>query len=364
MSGAMGNKTVAWIKLFLLTSVLVVPLELLNIPAAPLLGAILAAVITALRGTAIQIPAKAFAGAQSLVGCSIAASISLPVLQGMADHLALALTAVFSIVLFNYILGWIVTIKQILPGTTGIWGTSPGAATPMTLMCEFYGADIRIVAFMQYLRIIAVAGLAAIFSKISGISKYIEQKSFVAFIFPSINPYFFSQTIILVIVSIIVGSVIRFPSISLLFSLFTGVILKNTGIMTIELPAWLMIVAYSAIGWNIGLRFNRATLIYAMHVMPIIAGMIMLMIMLAGGIGFVVHIGTGVDPLTAYLATSPGGIDSLAIIAAASGADIGFVMAIQTSRLIIVLMTGPLLAKLATKHAIKKMRHPAGSDTL
>jgi membrane AbrB-like protein len=360
MSGAAGNKTVVWIKLLLLTSVLVAPLELFNIPAAPLLGAILAAVIMAIRGASIRIPAKAFAGAQSLVGCSIAASISLPVLQGMADHLALALTAVFSVILFNYILGWIGTVKQILPGTTGIWGTSPGAATPMTLMCEFYGADIRIVAFMQYLRIVSVAGIAAIFSKISGISKYIEQKSFIESIFPSINPYYFSQTLFLIVVSIVVGCIIRFPSTSLLFSLFAGAILKNTGIMTIELPGWLMIFAYSAIGWNIGLRFNRETLAYAMHVMPRIAGMILLMLLLAGGIGFVVHIGTGVDPLTAYLATSPGGMDSLAIIAAASGADIGFVMAIQTSRLIIVLLTGPLLAKLATKYAIKKVRGISG----
>jgi membrane AbrB-like protein len=230
----------------------------------------------------------------------------------------------------------------------------------MTLMCEFYGADIRIVAFMQYSRIILVAGIAAVFSKIAGISAYIEQSSFLDLVFPSINPYHFSQIIVFVAISILVGRIIRFPSISLLFALFAGVIVKNTGIMTIELPVWLMILAYSAIGWNIGLRFDRETLAYTVHVMPRIAGMILFMILLAGGIGFVVHMGTGVDPLTAYLATSPGGIDSLAIIAAASGADIGFVMAIQTSRLIIVLVTGPLLAKLATKHAIKKVRGLSG----
>ena len=46
----------------------------------------------------------------------------------------------------------------------------------------------------------------------------------------------------------------------------------------------------------------------------------------------------GIDPLTAYLATSPGGMDSVAIIAAASDrVDISFVMALQTARFLIVL---------------------------
>ena len=40
-----------------------------------------------------------------------------------------------------------------LPGTTAVWGSSPGAATAMVLMAEAFGADARLVAFMQYLRV-------------------------------------------------------------------------------------------------------------------------------------------------------------------------------------------------------------------
>ena len=52
----------------------------------------------------------------------------------------------------------------------------------------------------------------------------------------------------------------------------------------------------------------------------------------------------GIDPLTAYLATSPGGADSAAIIAMASNVDVAFVMAMQTTRLVLVLLVGPSLA--------------------
>ncbi len=52
----------------------------------------------------------------------------------------------------------------------------------------------------------------------------------------------------------------------------------------------------------------------------------------------------GIDPMTAYLATSPGGADSAAIIAMASNVDVAFVMAMQTTRLVLVLLIGPSLA--------------------
>jgi uncharacterized protein len=52
-----------------------------------------------------------------------------------------------------------------------------------------------------------------------------------------------------------------------------------------------------------------------------------------------------VDPLTAYLATSPGGADSVAIIAASSNVDVGFVMAQQIARFMLVLVVGPTLSR-------------------
>ena len=54
----------------------------------------------------------------------------------------------------------------------------------------------------------------------------------------------------------------------------------------------------------------------------------------------------GIDPLTAYLATSPGGADSIAIIAASTDVDVSFVMAMQTVRLLVVLFAAPYITKI------------------
>jgi uncharacterized membrane protein AbrB (regulator of aidB expression) len=67
----------------------------------------------------------------------------------------------------------------------------------------------------------------------------------------------------------------------------------------------------------------------------------------------------GIDPLTAYLATSPGGVDSAAIIATSSKVDLPFVMSMQTARLLIVLCIGPALSRRVAGSVRNVMAPPA-----
>ena len=69
-----------------------------------------------------------------------------------------------------------------------------------------------------------------------------------------------------------------------------------------------------------------------------------------GGLAAMLTHLVGIDPLTAYLATSPGGIDSVAVIAASSQVDLSFVMALQAVRLVIVILLGPVIARLVARH--------------
>jgi len=71
----------------------------------------------------------------------------------------------------------------------------------------------------------------------------------------------------------------------------------------------------------------------------------MLLILFCGGVSFALVKGFHIDPLTAYLATSPGGMDSVAIIAASTHVDTSFVMGFQLSRFLIVLVAGPHISR-------------------
>ena len=345
----------AWAVLIGLTVMLTALLTNLSVPAAPLLGAIAAAVSLAVYGIRIKVKEILFSGSQCLMGCTIAASISIATLHDMLDNPALILTAVFSVIIFSVGLGWFITIKQILPGTTGIWGISPGAATAMTLMSEHFGGDIRLVALMQYLRLVMVAAIASLVAGCLGFTAQ-AGTGWLESAFQPIRWQAFAQTAALALACLILARRIRSPIAYIMLPLLIGALLKNTGLIAISLPSWLMLVAYTLIGWNIGLRFTKPSFLYAMHVLPQIFASILLLIAMSAGIGVLLHIGANIDPLTAYLATSPGGVDSIAIIAVASGADMGFVMAIQTARLILVILLEPPLARLAAAQAQKRLK--------
>jgi uncharacterized protein len=124
-----------------------------------------------------------------------------------------------------------------------------------------------------------------------------------------------------------------------------GAVLHGSGVMTIELPPWLLAVSYAIVGWNIGLRFTRPILVHALRALPRVAASIFALIAICGGFAWGLTCVAGIDPLTAYLATSPGGADSVAIIAASSNVDVPFVMALQTLRFMVVLFAGPSLSR-------------------
>jgi membrane AbrB-like protein len=82
-----------------------------------------------------------------------------------------------------------------------------------------------------------------------------------------------------------------------------------------------------------------------MRALPAVFASIVALIVMCGAFALLLVWYGGVDPLTAYLATSPGGADSVAIIAANSDVDLPFVMAMQAGRFLVVLVTGPALAR-------------------
>lgn len=163
--------------------------------------------------------------------------------------------------------------------------------------------------------------------------------------FPTVAPLPLCETVALAVVGALIGAKSKLPAGALLVPLLLGIALSCAHLLTITLPPWLMAGCYALVGWSIGLRFTRELVIYAARVFPKIAASTLTLIALCGGLAALLHVLIGTDPLTAYLATSPGGADSVAIIAASSQVDVPFVMAMQMARFLLVLLVGPTLAK-------------------
>ncbi|HMH27879.1 MAG TPA: AbrB family transcriptional regulator [Steroidobacteraceae bacterium] len=332
-----------WTILLLVSIALIVPLELVHLPAALLLGAMGAAILVAVFDGKLAVPHWPYVIAQGLIGCLVARSIGPAILVTMVRQWPLFLAGVSSVLLISTSLGALLARWKVLPGTTAIWGSSPGAATVMVLMSEGFGGDPRLVAYMQFLRVILVALVASIVARLWVAPGALPRAAIDWF--PAVVAGPFWETVALAVFGSIAGAKSRLPAGALLVPLFAGVALSCTGVMTITLPPWLMAACYALIGWSIGLRFSREIVMYAGRVFPKIAASTLTLIALCGGLAVLLHLLVGTDPLTAYLATSPGGADSVAIIAASSHVDVPFVMAMQVARFILVLVVGPALAR-------------------
>lgn len=235
------------------------------------------------------------------------------------------------------------TRLHVLPGTTAVWGLSPGAATVMTLMAESFGADAQLVAFMQYARVILVAAIASIVAKAVGASA--PHAFHAAAWFPPIVWGPLLETLALAAAGPLIALRLNIRAGALLIPLVVGVFLVRQGWMSVALPRWLLAFAYSFIGWHIGLRFTRPLLLHALKALPAIIACSLALIAACGALAALFVAAAGIDPLTAYLATSPGGADTAAIIAASCNVDAPFVMTMQMLRLVVVLVTGPATAR-------------------
>jgi uncharacterized protein len=334
---------IRWGVLLAATLVFVVPLELLHIPAALLLGAMTAAILIAVFEGGIEVPRWPYIIAQSLIGCLVARSIGPAILTTMVRQWPLFLAGVCSVLVISTSLGALLARWKVLPGTTAVWGSAPGAATVMVLMSDGFGGDPRLVAYMQFLRVMMVTLVATIVARLwvaPGASAHPAIDWF-----PAVAAGSLWATLALAAAGAVIGAKSRIPAGPLLVPLIAGIVLSSTQLITITLPPWLMAGCYALVGWSIGLKFTREIVVYAARVFPIIATSTLTLIALCGALAWLLHVAVGTDPLTAYLATSPGGADSVAIIAASAHVDLPFVMAMQIARFMIVLLLGPTLAR-------------------
>jgi membrane AbrB-like protein len=313
-----------------------------RLPAALMLGPLAAAVLVQTAGGAVKVPRVGMAAAQAVLGCLVARSITPAILGGFASHWPVFLAVVAISIGASAGIGWTMSRLRTVSGTTAVWGMLPGAATIMMVMAEAYGADFRLVAFMQYLRVVLVATAASV---VALLFAHGGGGRFAGGYFPPIHLQDFTATAGVAVIGGGFGLASRIPGGVLLGPLALGAALNIAGWVRIELPPVVLIASYAAIGWNIGLRFTRDVLAAAARALPQSLGATALLMAFCGLLAWMLVVLLHVDPLTAYLATSPGGVDAAAIIAASTKVDMPFVMALQTLRVIVVLAIGPAVAR-------------------
>lgn len=333
-----------WLALIVLAGALGQLLRYFAIPAGQFVGPMLVAIAFGVSGASIRVPKQAFRLGQGCVGLLVAHSMTLAVLSAVVQSWPVMLFATVLTVLLSGVVALLMVRYGGIEGSTAAWGTSPGAASAMVGMAEEDGADARVVATMQYVRVVLVVMLGAIVSRLLGAEGSGSDAHASAVVLEGSHLLHLALSLAVIAVGMALGD--RVPAGALLIPILLGGALQIAGLLQIKLPPALLAVAYGAIGCYIGLRFDRPTIVYVWKRLPaMIAGSLVLIVLCALSAWLIAGM-LGKDFLSVYLATSPGGLDSMAIIAVDTHSDIGLVLAMQTLRLFGVILTGAYLARL------------------
>lgn len=113
----------------------------------------------------------------------------------------------------------------------------------------------------------------------------------------------------------LVQRVVTAPATTLLGPMLVAVAISASGVLgQVSVPTALEDLGYALIGVRVGLRFTRASLRSIARLLPFATLLIIVVIAACAGLGLLPADVTGVDRLTAYLATTPGGLFAVQVI--------------------------------------------------
>jgi membrane AbrB-like protein len=293
--------------------------------------------------------------ALAVVGGVLAAAFRPSVLPLIAANWLPVCLVVAGTLLLSFAAGLLLARFARLDDKTAALGTLPGAASGMLAMSISLGADPRLVAVMQYTRVVVVVSSAALVSRFGLVPGTAPQPISAQGLQSTASQgaallvhdawLTYGLTALVAAVGAWVGTRLRLPAGALMGPLVLGVALQELGMMRLAWPPGVPQVAFLILGVYVGLLFDRASIKRAGRLFPLVLASAAGLTAACAGLGWALAALTSIDGLTAYLATAPGGIDSVAIMALGSGADAPLVLAVQMLRLFAVVLAGALLGR-------------------
>ena len=330
----------ALLALFICGSLLTALLGFWHIPAAAFLGYLVAGIFFGISGSSAQVPPVIFRLGQACLGLLIANWVTPASVAVILSDWPLMLMGLCTTLVSSVLIAWLLIRLAKLSPLAAAWGCAPGAASAVVASAALAGADSRMVATLQYLRILAAILTATVVSHWLPATPEPLSIPTVA-LTPSVAAFLAALGV--VALGVVAGA--KIPNGANLIPLVIGVGLNAWHPGFLYLPSAVSVVAFAAIGMHIGLRFDRATLWHIGRQLPVLLLAVFALTILCCLWAALLAWGLGRDFGELFYALSPGGLDAMAIMALESGSPLPLVLAMQTLRILLVVLLGGQLVK-------------------
>ena len=338
-----------WLTLALITVVATAGASWLAVPSAGLFVALFVALVFALAGWAPRsgVPRRWGIAAQAVLGVEIGTLVQREALATLGDAWVPVVAACVGTLLLCTAAGALLGLRRDVDSLTGALALVAGGASGLVAIAQELGGDERIVAVVQYLRVVLVTTTMPIvaivvFSAHGNGDAIIDTSDAGA-------PWLLDLAFVAICAAVgyLLARLIRLPAPGLLGPMIVVTAIDLLGVsIDGNVPALLLTAAYIGIGWQAGLKFTMDSLRTISRILPTALLLIIGITVGCAVLGLALAATTSMSAYDGYLATTPGGVYAVLAIAASTGANVTFVVAAQVIRVFMMLFAVPVGAKI------------------
>jgi uncharacterized protein len=322
-------------------------LDRAQLPSSYLFSALLVGLALALLAPGrVNVPGPAFIAGQALTGVALGAFVRSSALSSLAhEWLAVALVSAATLGIC-IIAGALLARFTALEAPTAQLGSVAGGASGIVVMADDLGADARVVAFMQYLRVLVVVLLTPLILAVAFPGHHgghVQGTSTLG------QPRDWLLSFGVAAAGVAIAELAHMTAGTLLAPMvLTAVVVLAVPGGEFTVPQLVAQTAFALIGLQVGLRFTMETVrLLGRLLAPVLLSILGLLIA-CFGLAVLLAATTSVTLVDAYLATTPGGLFAVLAVAFGAGANTTFILAVQGLRLLVMVLLAPVVVRRLT----------------
>jgi hypothetical protein len=332
----------------------------LGFPAGLVTGSLLGVATAALFGRPVHVPVPLARVISVLVGISLGAVVSPETLKGLAAFPLSVLVLAVSTTLMIFATSSYLRLVHGWDAQSALFGSSPGALAQVMTLASEYKADLRAIAIVQTMRVVALTlGIPA---ALHYFGLTVQGGGLMAR-FVAAGPPSIPEVLILVVASTISALVVfklRLPGGLMFGAMLASAILHGGGFIHSILPWWVVYAGVIGIGSVTGSRFANTDPYTLLRFLGAALGSFAVAMTVASLSVALLAMWMSVPPADGVLAFAPGAQDTMMVLALALHLDPVFVGALQLSRFLLVSLLVPFLAhRISHLPRNAKAPHPA-----